>query len=317
MTILLTNTFKRFHERRSFARSYGSFYMTIACSGNRPSSISSFAQIMRHALRLMNNAGTLFEALRDIVSDIDDVIDELSPEEFVNAGEIHLGKIPSSFIQNRNVVSDEVWNVWRRVDDANIMPIELTILFANLLAYAVEKEKLACFEGRRDDAAKAHVALSAACGCNSAALVNPLISQFLVNLDLDTSFTIERMRELMPSAYALGAVVQIHDDLTDLCKDVVEEANTNIISPNFVFNLCTQRGERKTALDYFSSPYMPKKEFISRDALPSVIRDAWLEARNCAYQEAKGIKHDLSRRCIHKMLDALPGPFSRPFLLES
>ncbi|MCG6881694.1 MAG: hypothetical protein LJE96_21430 [Deltaproteobacteria bacterium] len=317
MTILLTKTFKSFHEKRSFARSYGIFYVTIACSGYRPSSISSFAQTMRHAFKLLKNVSILFAALRDIVSDVDDVIDELSPEEFLNAGKIHLGKNPSPFIENRNVVSDEVWHIWRRLDNAGVMPIELTILYANLLAYAVEQEKLACFEGRRDDAAKAHVALSAVCGCNSATLVNPLASQFLADLNLGTSFTIEKLRELMPSAYALGTVVQIHDDLTDLCKDVVEEANTNIISPNFVFNLCTQRGERKTALDYFSSPHMPEKQFIARNVLPSVIKDAWLEARACAYQEAKGIKHDLSRRCIHTMLDALPGPFSKPFLLES
>jgi hypothetical protein len=316
MKKLFINTFKHCHEKRSFARSYGGIYVAIACSGYRPSSISSFAQTMRHALKLLKNTSTVFEALRDIVSDIDDVIDALSPEEFLNAGKIHLGKKPSPFIQNRNVVSDQVWNIWRRLDKAHIMPMELTILYANLLAYAVEQEKLACFEGRRDDAAKAHVALSAVCGCNSATLFNPIASQFLVDLNLDTSFTIENLREFMPSAYALGAVVQIYDDLADLCKDVVEEANKNIISPNIVFNLCTQRGERQTALDYFSSTHMPENEFISKDVLPSVIRDAWIEARTCAYQEAKGIKNNLSRSCAYKMLDALPGPFSKPFMLE-
>jgi hypothetical protein len=316
MTTILSNTFRKFHEKRSFARSYGSFYVTIACSEHSPSSISMFAETVRHALKLLRNKSALFRALKDIVSDIDDVIDELSPGEFKNAGQIHLGKNPCRFIQNRDIVSDEVWDTWQKLHDTDIMPMELTILFANLLACTVEQEKLACFEGRRNDATKAHVALSAVCGCNTATLVNPFVSQLLTSLDLNTSFTIEKLRELMPSAYALGTVVQMHDDLSDLYKDVIEEANTGITSPNIVLNLCDQRGESETAVDYFSSPNMPEKEFISRDALPSSIRNAWLEIRDWACQEATHIKHNLSRRCIYTMLDSLPGPFSKPFLLE-
>ena len=115
------------------------------------------------------------------------------------------------------------------------MPFELTVSFCNAMAVKLMEEKRACFMAedhpdKRSAIKQSHLELSELCMTFIAAAINPLESRKLAaeSAQLDHDLAVG----VLPSAARFGAVLQMHNDMTDLVKDMRDELATGMVAPN-------------------------------------------------------------------------------------
>lgn len=306
--------FSNIHVKNSLSRRLGMAYLVAATAGDQPRSLRDMSVVADHACKLALNGDTLKKFIDAITSSIDDRLDPMPFAELETLGAIHLGDTPSPFILNPKVLTPDDWQTFRAMDYAGIMPLPVTIALGNAMAAALFEEKKACHLAEQTPAARRpikdnHLRLSELCVAFLAAVVNPLEGRKLRGQM--SPMTPEFVTSVNPNAAKFGAIIQMHNDMTDLVKDMQDEIDTGMAAPNAVIaDVAVVQGlpEYKGFLIAHGAD-LPAGRHLQTGVFPPVVGKCWNAMRSEAIAEARKITSPTATEGLIRMMQTLPGPF--------
>lgn len=314
MELGLASIFRNLHTGNAFTRGFGLGYLTATASFGEKQTMSETFGMAAKGGRVLAHLPTLLKFAEMITSSIDDRLDPMPFDQFVRLGEIHGGTKPCPFILNPLVVTPEEWQVCHDMDRKKLLPLPVTIAFCNQLAISLYAEKLACHEAEADVSARLrlkedHMRLSGLCVATLAAIINPVQTKNLTAATADIG--LGQIEEHFPDAMRFGAVIQLHNDMLDMFKDMGDEMRTGMVAPN---SLIAQIAARHSGLDECAdfSAYilgtMPPQPFFPAQSLPSKLRQGWSDICDEAMTLASMISHTGNRNALKHMISGVPGP---------
>lgn len=310
--MILEGVFEKIHMKGTMERSIGLMSLVAGTAGQKPATMSDAADCARHAWKIARNVKIFGEFLRTLTSTIDDRLDPMPFDQAATLGSIHGGDTPCPFILNPQVMTDREWDVCRKMDEAGLMRLPVTIAFGNALAGKLFEEKKACRDAEarphmRGDIKQRHLELSELCTTFLAAVINPLEARRIQAQDISYEF----MRSVLPDAAKFGVVIQMHNDMTDLVKDMDAELASRMIAPNVMIAEVAERGGLDEYQDFISCRLraLPPNAHVNPNKFPRTVRRCWEDLKDEAISIAGGISDTVSRRGIIRMMQTLPGPY--------
>lgn len=309
----LKHIFGNLHVKHSIQRKVGLAYLTVAAANGNTCSYRDTFTLAAHGIKICNNHAIFGRFVDLITSTIDDRLDPMPYDHFSALGRIHSGITPCPFILNPEVVTPDDWRIVHAMDSAGLLPLPVTTALCNELSAKIYDEKKACHEAishpqARQAMRSPHLELSGLCVATLAAALNPIQGKRLEgNSSLITS---DYISGEMPDAVRFGAIIQMHNDMSDLVKDMQDELHTGMTAPNTLITDIAARGLLEEcahfaltkARDVAPGSYIPVAQ------LPANIATCWSILQEEAFGIASRMTSKVNCDALKTMMASLPGP---------
>lgn len=178
-------------------------------------------------------------------NEIDNRIDEMSPSEIINSGNVRIGKEPSEFILNPNIITEENWNCFDRLTELGVISRDTLVSIGNLYAenirqeaYSAQKIMDSSSSSERANVGEFHLRLGELSYLVISSVFRPNEE---LNSAVESGLSYEVSKEIYPMSSNLWRIIQMQDDVVDLRDDIASEIKLCKPAGNFLISKLVER----------------------------------------------------------------------------
>lgn len=265
-------------------RSKNIFVAALLTANDAGDNGASPLQIMRQMIKLRGNKDLMFSMFH-LVKKIDDIVDEMDPDQRLALGEAREGNTPCEFIRNGDVCMPAYDKAMRGMAQAGVLSYEEEVAFSNVYAVLIREGARASKVYQETGAARSRQIITEA-NHRLAEVLGVHILQHCVAEERTKQLAQERglqygdIPRLFPKAARLGRMAEYIDDMRDVLIDLEHEAETGITAPNIVLCKLFERGELydqdgalTRGMQNFLLAHRNNPEIVPVDQYPQCLKD--------------------------------------------
>ncbi len=228
----------------------------------------------------------LMKSLFHLINEIDDIVDGMSADERLAAGDADVGNTMSQFLMNEDVCVPAYHETIKKIGESGLVSYEEEVAFSNLYAVLIregaraEKQHLLTGSVRsREGVTEANLRLAEVVGVH--VLQHGVANPEVQSLSKERGLLYGDIPRIFPDAAALSRLAEMIDDMGDVFVDLENEIKTGIIAPNTVLcklhargNLYDNDGNLNPEMAAFYERHKNDRETILFHQYPEILQEA-------------------------------------------
>jgi hypothetical protein len=176
-------------------------------------------------------------SLMRLISEIDDVIDAMPPEEKLALGEAKLGNKKSPFLKSNEALFRNYFKAISKLNQTGVISKEESISFSNIYAQLIAQAAKAeiSYRDSRNPSDRELITSSNldVCRCLAAHLLQHITPhEHVCKLAQEGTLSLADLATTFPGTFKLAQLIEMSDDLEDMATDLHNEIQSRIVSPN-------------------------------------------------------------------------------------
>jgi hypothetical protein len=232
------------------------------------------------------------------ISELDDVLDAMAPEDIISLGEAQYGDDLSPFLESQTIRSSTYHGRVNRLVSADILPQSIQNSFSNIYAVLVKRHAQAALDYKNNNNLNEKRALMTKLDMQLAqATLIHVAEHFKGRIKFSDTvpncvLSFQKMASFYPHAAKIGMLFEMGDHLSDFLTDIRHEIETGLAVPNWIATKLHGKGQllnsRKQVGLQITSLLDDASDagFVGEDKQPDIVRAVIAEGEKEYYSWA-------------------------------